>query len=188
MPVRVRLADLLAGLSIAIDLGFGLQPESAMRQCLVGTRLARAHGLGDTEVRDSFFASLLLHVGCPGFSHETATLFGNELVLTRAVARTNLADPADYEATLIPEATRGLSPGARRQRHRASRRRRAGVRRSLRHGELRDRQERRGSDRDRCDRRARAVRGRRVVERRRRPAGTSRGRDRPCCSRRAPRG
>jgi HD-GYP domain-containing protein (c-di-GMP phosphodiesterase class II) len=115
MPVRVRLADLLAGLSIAIDLGFGLPPESAMRQCLVGTRLARAHGLGDTDVRDSFFASLLLHVGCPGFSHETAALFGNELVVTRAVARTNLADPADYEATLIPEATRGLSPSAQRQ-------------------------------------------------------------------------
>lgn len=78
MPARVRLADLLAGLSIAIDLGFGLPPESAIRRCLVGTRLARAHGLADAEVRDSFFASLLLHVGCPGFSHETAALFGNE--------------------------------------------------------------------------------------------------------------
>ena len=115
MPARVRLADLLAGLSIAIDLGFGLPPESAMRQCLVGTRLARAHGLADSEVRNSFFASLLLHVGCPGFSHETAALFGNEHAITRAAARTNLADPADYEATLVPEATRGLSRSARRQ-------------------------------------------------------------------------
>jgi hypothetical protein len=86
----VRLADLLAGLSIAIDLGFGLPPESAIRQCLVGTRLARAPGLADAEVRDSFFASLLLHVGCPGFSHETAALFGNEHAITRAAARTNL--------------------------------------------------------------------------------------------------
>ena len=115
MPARVRLADLLAGLSIAIDLGFGLPPESAMRQCLVGTRLARAHGLADSEVRNSFFASLLLHVGCPGFSHETAALFGNEHAITRAAARTNLADPADYEATLVPEATRGLSRSTRRQ-------------------------------------------------------------------------
>ena len=115
MPVRVRLADLLAGLSIAIDFGFGLPPESAMRQCLVGTRLARAHGLAEADVRDSFFASLLLHVGCPGFSHETAALFGNELVLTGAVARTNLADPADWEAILVPEATRGLAPRLRRQ-------------------------------------------------------------------------
>jgi HD-GYP domain-containing protein (c-di-GMP phosphodiesterase class II) len=115
MPARVRLADLLAGLSIAIDLGFGLPPESAMRQCLVGTRLARAHGLPETEVRDSFFASLLLHVGCPGFSHETAALFGNELAVTRAAARTNLADPADYATTMIPEATRGLPASVRRQ-------------------------------------------------------------------------
>ncbi len=108
VSARVRLADLLAGLSIAIDFGFGLPPESAMRSCLAATRLARAHGLAEDDVRNSFFASLLLHVGCPGFSHETAALFGNELVLTRAVARTNLADPSDYEATLIPEATRGL--------------------------------------------------------------------------------
>ena len=113
MLARIRLVDLLAGLSIAIDLGFGLPPESAMRQCLVATRLARAHGFGETDVRDSFYAGLLLHVGCPGFSHETAALFGNELVVTRAVARTNLADPADYQATLIPEATRGLSAGMR---------------------------------------------------------------------------
>ncbi len=111
MPSRVRLADLLAGLSIAIDLGFGLRPESAMRSCLAATRLARAHGLGESDVRDSFFASLLLHVGCPGFSHETAALFGNEFAVTRAASRTNLADPADYESTLIPEATRGLAPG-----------------------------------------------------------------------------
>ena len=115
MPSRVRLADLLAGLSVAIDLGFGLPPETAMRSCLVATRLARAHGLAEPDIRDSFFTSLLLHVGCPGFSHETAALFGNELAITRAVARTNLADPTDYETTLIPEATRGLSQGTRRR-------------------------------------------------------------------------
>jgi hypothetical protein len=114
MPSRVRLVDLLAGLSIAIDLGFGLRPESAMRSCLAATRLARAHGLGEADVRDSFLASLLLHVGCPGFSHETAALFGNEFAVTRAAARTNLADPADYERTLIPEATRDLPLQARR--------------------------------------------------------------------------
>jgi len=114
MPPRTRLADLLAGLSIAIDLGFGLPPETAMRSCLLATRLARAHGLPEPEVRVSFFASLLLHVGCPGFSHETAAAFGNEHAVTRAVARTNLADPVEYETILIPEATRGLPTDARR--------------------------------------------------------------------------
>jgi HD-GYP domain-containing protein (c-di-GMP phosphodiesterase class II) len=110
---RLRLADLLAGLSIASDLGFGLAPESAIRSAIVATRLARAHGLSEDDVRDALFTSLLFHVGCAGFAHETAALFGNELAVTRAAARTNLADPADYEATLIPEATKGLPPRAR---------------------------------------------------------------------------
>ena len=99
---------MLAGLSIATDLGFGLPPETAMRSCLIATQLARLHGLAEDDVRDAFYTSLLLHVGCPGFSHETAALFGNELAITRAVAQTNLADPADYTATLIPEAARDL--------------------------------------------------------------------------------
>src|SRR5918992_3843569 len=113
MPARLRLADLIAGLSVASDLGFGLPPETAMRSCLLATGLARKLGLAEEEVADTFYASLLFHVGCPAFSHETATLLGNELTLLRAVAKTNLADPADYAATLIPQATHGLPPGSR---------------------------------------------------------------------------
>jgi HD-GYP domain-containing protein (c-di-GMP phosphodiesterase class II) len=109
----LRLADLLAGLSVASDLGFGLRPETAMRSCLVATRLARALQLPEPDVADTYYTSLLFHVGCPAFSHETAMLFGNELEITRAVARTNLADPADYLATLVPEATRDLPPAER---------------------------------------------------------------------------
>jgi HD-GYP domain-containing protein (c-di-GMP phosphodiesterase class II) len=113
VPARLRLADLLAGLSVASDLGFGLPPETAMRSCLLATGLARKLGLSEDEVADTFYASLLFHVGCPAFSHETAALFGNELTILSAVSKTNLADPADYAATLIPEATRGLPSGSR---------------------------------------------------------------------------
>jgi HD-GYP domain-containing protein (c-di-GMP phosphodiesterase class II) len=112
VPTRLRLADLLAGLSIASDLGFGLRPETAMRSCLIATGLARTLGLSEEEASDSFYTSLLFHVGCPAFSHETAAVFGNELAINRAVSKTNVADPADTTATLIPEATRGLPPQA----------------------------------------------------------------------------
>jgi HD-GYP domain-containing protein (c-di-GMP phosphodiesterase class II) len=113
VPARLRLADLLAGLSVASDLGFGLPPETAMRSCLIATGLARSLGLSEDEVADTFYASLLFHVGCPAYSHETAALFGNELTILSAVSKTNLADPGDYAATLIPEATRGLPPRSR---------------------------------------------------------------------------
>jgi HD-GYP domain-containing protein (c-di-GMP phosphodiesterase class II) len=112
---RLRLADLLAALSIVADMGFGLPPQEAMRSCLVATALGRKLGLSEPEVHDAFFTSLLMHIGCVSFSHETAALFGNELTLTRAVAMTNLGDPEDYADTLVPEATRGLEPATRDQ-------------------------------------------------------------------------
>jgi HD-GYP domain-containing protein (c-di-GMP phosphodiesterase class II) len=86
-----------------------------MRSCLLGTGLARKLGLSEDGVRDTFYASLLFHVGCPAYSHETVAVFGNELTLHRAVAKTNIADPADWAVTLIPEVTRGLSPQARQE-------------------------------------------------------------------------
>jgi HD-GYP domain-containing protein (c-di-GMP phosphodiesterase class II) len=104
----LRLADLLAALSIVADMGFGLPPQEAMRSCLVATALGRQLGLPEPEVSDAFYTALLLHIGCVSFSHETAALFGNELKVTRAVAMTNLGDPDDIVETFLPEVTRGL--------------------------------------------------------------------------------
>jgi HD-GYP domain-containing protein (c-di-GMP phosphodiesterase class II) len=109
MGNQLRLADLLGGLSIVADLGFGLPPEEAMRTCLIGTALARMVGASEEEVADTFYASLLVHIGCTGFSHETAAVFGDELQNTRAVARTNFADARDVLTRFVPEATHGMS-------------------------------------------------------------------------------
>ena len=109
----MRLADLLSGLSIVADLGFGLPSGEAMRSCLIGTALAREIGASDQEVADTFYASLLVHVGCTGFSHETAAVFGDELRNTRAVARTNFADPKEVLMQFVPDATRGMSAPSR---------------------------------------------------------------------------
>lgn len=106
MSERLRLADLLGGLSIAADLGFGLPPEEAMRCCLIATALARRQGLAEDEVADAFYTALLAHVGCTALSHETAAVFGDERVLMAAAARTNIADPADVARTLLSEVTR----------------------------------------------------------------------------------
>jgi HD-GYP domain-containing protein (c-di-GMP phosphodiesterase class II) len=113
MAGRLRLADLLGGLSIVADLGFGLPPETAMRSCLIGTALARELGLDEQEVADTFYSALLLHVGCTAFSHEAAAAFGDELTLNSAVAKTNFADPRDILRTMIPQATRGRPPLSR---------------------------------------------------------------------------
>jgi HD-GYP domain-containing protein (c-di-GMP phosphodiesterase class II) len=109
----LRLADLLGGLSIAADLGFGLPPEEAMRSCLIATALARERGLAEDEVSDSFYTALLMHLGCSALSHETAAAFGDEHFVLGIVARTNVADPDDIARTLLAELTRGRSPAER---------------------------------------------------------------------------
>ena len=84
-----------------------------MRSCLIATGLARQQGLAEDEVADTFYTALLMHVGCSALSHETAAAFGDDQALMSAVAKTNVADPADIAGTLLPELTRGMSSAKR---------------------------------------------------------------------------
>jgi hypothetical protein len=76
MAAPLPLADVLGGLSIVADLGFGLQPETAMGSSLMGTGLARELGVAEADVADTFYTSLLLHIGCTAFAHEAAAAMG----------------------------------------------------------------------------------------------------------------
>lgn len=113
MSDRLRLADLLAGLSMVSDLGYQLPTDTALRSCLIGTQLARSMRLPERDVADVFYVSLLFHVGCVAYSHETYELFGDDLAVNRAAVETDLTDVRDIFATLIPRSTSGLSPAAR---------------------------------------------------------------------------
>jgi hypothetical protein len=55
MGAGVRLADLLDGLSIACDLGFGSPPEEAMRSSLIATALARRLERPKSEFADIYY-------------------------------------------------------------------------------------------------------------------------------------
>jgi HD-GYP domain-containing protein (c-di-GMP phosphodiesterase class II) len=113
MSERLRLADLLSGLSIVSDLGYDLPVETALRSCLIGTAVARQMDLPEREVADVFYASLLFHVGCVAYAQETFELFGDDQAVRRAAVETDLTDVRDIFATLIPRSTRGLHPAAR---------------------------------------------------------------------------
>jgi HD-GYP domain-containing protein (c-di-GMP phosphodiesterase class II)/DNA-binding CsgD family transcriptional regulator len=92
--VGLRLADLLAALSLVTDLGMGLPQETALRVCLLATRLAQRAGLPAREVADTYLAALLRFVGCTSYAHEEALLFGGDDIALRAGgARTDFADP-----------------------------------------------------------------------------------------------
>ena len=74
----MRLAELVAALSLATDLGLGQPQEHVLRQTLIARRLAAAAGLPDEQQTAVFYVSLLAWVGCVSDSHELATWFGDD--------------------------------------------------------------------------------------------------------------
>ena len=69
-----------------------------MRSCLIATALARRLELPESEVADTYYTALLMHVGCSALSHETVAAWGNDQRVLGAAARTNVADPATSPA------------------------------------------------------------------------------------------
>jgi HD-GYP domain-containing protein (c-di-GMP phosphodiesterase class II) len=112
MASPIRLADLLAGLSLVSDLGFAQPPEEAMRRCVIATALARRLGLDEAQVGDVFYTALLEHIGCTGFAHETSVAYGDELAVNSAIAP---MDPGRLGDILgfVRAATAGRSLGDR---------------------------------------------------------------------------
>jgi HD-GYP domain-containing protein (c-di-GMP phosphodiesterase class II) len=79
--VSVRLAELVAALSLGIDLGFGQPMEHVLRQCLIALRLAERLGLSDEQRADIYYTALLVNVGCHSDAHEQAKWFGDDIAL-----------------------------------------------------------------------------------------------------------
>jgi HD-GYP domain-containing protein (c-di-GMP phosphodiesterase class II) len=78
---NVRLAELVAALSLGIDLGFAQPMEHALRQCLIALRLAERIGLDDKARSAVYFTSLLITVGCHADAHEQAKWFGDDIAV-----------------------------------------------------------------------------------------------------------
>lgn len=95
------------------DLGYRLPVDTAVRSCVVGTSLARRMELPEPEVSDVFFVSLLFHVGCVAYSHETTEQFGDDLAVNHAAVKTDITSVRDVFSTLMPESTRHLPASAR---------------------------------------------------------------------------
>jgi HD-GYP domain-containing protein (c-di-GMP phosphodiesterase class II) len=74
-------AELLAALSVAIDLGMGQPAEHMLRAALIATRIADRLGL-DRNQRDCvYYSTLVMWIGCHADSHEYARWFGDDIAV-----------------------------------------------------------------------------------------------------------
>lgn len=90
---EVRLAELMAALSLVVDLGLGQPTEHVLRQTLIAIRLADALGLSEKDRAAVYYVALLAWVGCGSDSHALANWFGDDLAWRAASYEIDPAEP-----------------------------------------------------------------------------------------------
>jgi hypothetical protein len=74
----VRLAEVLAALSLATDAGSGFPLEKSLRTAVIAVRLAERLDLPGPALSDVYYVALLRSIGCTAYAHETAALLGGD--------------------------------------------------------------------------------------------------------------
>lgn len=98
---RPRLAELLAALSLATDLGIGVPPERTLRNTLIAVEIANELGLDDGERSDLYYASLLRFVGCTAFTYEASQMGGDEFAMLGAFTPVDETKPREAIRALL---------------------------------------------------------------------------------------
>ena len=82
-PTRVRLAELVATISLGTDLGLGQPMEHVIRQTIIALRLADLLDLDEQDRVVVYYSGLLAWVGCHTDAYEQAKWFGDDIAMKR---------------------------------------------------------------------------------------------------------
>ena len=77
----IRLAELMAALSIATDLGLGQPMEFALSSCIIAVRLAEKCGYSEEALREVYYQALLRFIGCNAETDWLSSIAGDEQIL-----------------------------------------------------------------------------------------------------------
>jgi HD-GYP domain-containing protein (c-di-GMP phosphodiesterase class II) len=110
----INTAELVAALSLATDLGTGFPLEHALRSCLLATWTAQALELGDDEIRNVYYVSLLKYLGCTVTSHVSAQVLGDELGMGTWFATVDLGNQDEVMAAFGENVGAGRPDAERR--------------------------------------------------------------------------
>jgi HD-GYP domain-containing protein (c-di-GMP phosphodiesterase class II) len=106
---EVRLAELVASMSLATDLGLGQPPEHVLRSCVLGLRIAEDLELSEDQRAVVYYVALLAWLGCHADAHEQSAWFGDDIQLR---ADRHLADAVGARFVLS-HVGRGRAPARR---------------------------------------------------------------------------
>lgn len=112
---RLRLAELVAVIAMATDLGMGLPMEHAIRTCLLAQQLGRRVGMSEAERSDLYYLSLLRMLGCTTDSAEYGRYFGDEVEFARETQHLDYGDGAAFGAWVMQSFAADKPPETRQQ-------------------------------------------------------------------------
>ena len=84
----LRLAELMAAISLAIDIADGYPLEKSLRDALLAVGLARELGLHGQDLSDVYYTALVAHLGCTAQYFDLAAGFGGDDIGIRRVQLT----------------------------------------------------------------------------------------------------
>jgi HD-GYP domain-containing protein (c-di-GMP phosphodiesterase class II) len=106
----VRLAEVVATLSLATDLGSAQPIEHALRTCVLAVRLGDGLGLGPDDLSQTYYLALLRMVGCTADAHVAAAVLGDELAARAWLARADQGSPVHVLGALLRHLGEGNPP------------------------------------------------------------------------------
>src|SRR6188474_1930826 len=81
MNTEVRLAELVATMSLGTDLGLGQPMAHIIRQTLIALRMSELLGFDQSERTVVYYSGLLAWVGCHTDAYEQAKWFGDDITV-----------------------------------------------------------------------------------------------------------
>ncbi len=103
----VRKAEIVACLSLAIDLGIGQPMEHSLRTAVLAVRLGEAIGLSEQELTDAYYLALIRCVGCTGDPEMDASVFGDELAAREWVGPAAHGETRDFIWNMVQHVGNG---------------------------------------------------------------------------------
>ncbi len=111
---QVRLAELVAAISLATDLGTGQPMEHALRTCHLSMGLARELDVTVQDLSDTYYVSLLRFLGCTAeASADAAFNAGDDIALYEGLAPSFMGGTSEVMGWMLRHLAEGQPPMAR---------------------------------------------------------------------------
>jgi hypothetical protein len=109
----LRLAEIIASLSLATDLGNAFPLEKALRNTVLAVSLGQAAGLSGQDLSDVYYLALLRYLGCTAFAHEMAAIVQDDNAMRSLLAPVDGRPAPEVLRTAIGGLDRAAGPVAR---------------------------------------------------------------------------